>query len=87
MGIRRHDYSSKASATYLHNLTAILADHSSDFTPRTFDYRFARQPLILFLHIVDDEPEGRLCVGKFGGVFEDDGGFVVSYFEGNHAHS
>jgi len=37
-GLVRHDYSHKPSAIYLHNLTTILADRSSDFTPRTLDY-------------------------------------------------
>jgi hypothetical protein len=37
-GFVRDDYSPKASATYLHNLTAILADHWSGFTPRKLNY-------------------------------------------------
>jgi hypothetical protein len=40
-GFVRDDYSPKASATYLHNLTAILADHWSGFTPRKLNYSIA----------------------------------------------
>jgi len=40
-GLVRDDYSPKAAATYLHNLTAILADGSSDFTPGKLNYSIA----------------------------------------------
>ena len=37
-GFVRNDYSHKASASYLHNLTTILADRSSSFARRKLDY-------------------------------------------------
>jgi hypothetical protein len=43
-GFVRNDYSHKAAATYLHNLTTILADHASNFTPRKLDYSISDQP-------------------------------------------
>ena len=43
-GFVRSDYSHKASAVYLHNLTTILADQSSNFTPRKLDYRISDKP-------------------------------------------
>jgi hypothetical protein len=43
-GFVRGDYSHKASATYLHNLTTILADHSSNLTPRKLDYSIRDKP-------------------------------------------
>jgi hypothetical protein len=43
-GFVRGDYSHKASATYLHNLTTILADRSSNFTPRKLDYSILDKP-------------------------------------------
>ncbi len=43
-GFVRHDYSYKASATYLHNLTTILADNSSAFTPGKIEYTISDQP-------------------------------------------
>lgn len=43
-GLVRHDYSYKASATYLHNLTTILADNSSAFTPGKIEYTIPDQP-------------------------------------------
>ncbi len=43
-GFVRRDYSHKAAAVCLHNLTTILADRSSDFTPRTLDYTIPGKP-------------------------------------------
>ena len=43
-GFVRNDYSNKPSADYMHNLTTILADTSSDFTARSMKYAIAKQP-------------------------------------------
>ncbi len=43
-GFVRGDYSHKVSATYLHNLTTILADRSSNFTPRKLEYSILDKP-------------------------------------------
>ncbi len=43
-GLVHTDYSPKLSATYLHNLTTILADKSSAFTPGHIGYSIADQP-------------------------------------------
>ena len=44
-GFVRDDYSPKASAVYLHNLTTILADQSSNFTPRKLNYSIPGKPV------------------------------------------
>jgi hypothetical protein len=43
-GLFHRDYTPKLSATYLHNLTRILADENSAFTPRRFTYYVPDQP-------------------------------------------
>ena len=43
-GLVHTDYSHKASATYLHNLTTILADKSSTFTPGKLNYTIPDKP-------------------------------------------
>ena len=43
-GLVDHDYQPKASGTYLHNLTTILADKSSPFKPGVFNYSIPGQP-------------------------------------------
>ncbi len=43
-GLVRNDYSPKPSATYLHNMTAILADKSSSFTPGKINYTIPAEP-------------------------------------------
>jgi hypothetical protein len=43
-GFVRNDYAHKAAAVYLHNLSTLLADQSSNFTPRKFDYSISDQP-------------------------------------------
>ncbi len=43
-GLVHTDYTPKASAIYLHNLTTILADQSSNFTPRKLNYTISDQP-------------------------------------------
>jgi hypothetical protein len=43
-GLFHTDYTPKLSAEYLHNLTTILADESSSFTPARFDYTIPDQP-------------------------------------------
>jgi hypothetical protein len=60
-GLVHNDYSNKASASYLHNLTTLLADKSSaSFTPATLDYTIPNQPAT-----VHD-----LLMQKSNGVFE-----------------
>ena len=43
-GFVRNDYSNKPSANYLHNMTTILSDKSSAFTPGKVIYSIANQP-------------------------------------------
>ncbi len=43
-GLIRNDYTYKASAAYLHNLTTILADKSSDFAPGKIEYTIPGKP-------------------------------------------
>ncbi len=43
-GLVHNDYTYKPSATYLHNLTTLLADKSSAFTPGKIDYTIPGQP-------------------------------------------
>lgn len=43
-GFYRPDYSPRLAATYLHNLTTILADQASGVTPGTLDYSIPGQP-------------------------------------------
>ena len=43
-GLFRTDYTPKLSATYLHNLTTILADNSSGFTPGKVNYFIPNEP-------------------------------------------
>jgi hypothetical protein len=43
-GFVKSDYSSKPSGTYMHNMTTILADKSSDFTPGKINYTIANEP-------------------------------------------
>jgi hypothetical protein len=43
-GLVRNDYSPKPSATCLHNMTAILADKSSSFTPGKISYTIPAEP-------------------------------------------
>jgi hypothetical protein len=43
-GLVRNDYSPKPSATYLHNMTTILADKSSSFTPGKINYTIPSEP-------------------------------------------
>jgi hypothetical protein len=43
-GLFHIDYSPKLSGIYLHNLTTILADNSSSFTPRQVNYSISKEP-------------------------------------------
>jgi hypothetical protein len=43
-GFVHHDYSHKPSAVYLHNMTTILADKSSAFTPGKVNYSIPAKP-------------------------------------------
>ncbi|HET6251640.1 MAG TPA: hypothetical protein VFE47_28400 [Tepidisphaeraceae bacterium] len=43
-GLVHNDYTSKPSATYLHNMTTLLADKSSAFTPGKIAYTIPNQP-------------------------------------------
>jgi hypothetical protein len=43
-GLFHTDYTPKLSGTYLHNLTTILADNSSSFTPGKVDYSISNEP-------------------------------------------
>jgi len=43
-GLIRNDYTHKPSATCLHNMTTILADKSSSFTPGKIDYTIPAEP-------------------------------------------
>jgi hypothetical protein len=43
-GLFNIDWSPKLSATYLHNLTTILADNTSNFTPGRIDFSIPNQP-------------------------------------------
>ena len=43
-GLVHTDYTPKLSATYLHNLTTILTDKSSTFTPGKINYAIPKQP-------------------------------------------
>lgn len=44
-GFVHTDYSHKLSATYLHNMTTILADTTSSFTTDSLDYSFSKKPI------------------------------------------
>ncbi len=44
-GFVRTDYSYKPSATFLHNMTTILADSTSSFIPDSVNYSFSRKPI------------------------------------------
>jgi hypothetical protein len=43
-GFFKSDYTPRLAASYLHNLTTILADESSDWSPRHFNYSILEQP-------------------------------------------
>lgn len=43
-GLFHNDYTPKLSANYLHNLTTILADHSTSFTPAKLNYTIPSKP-------------------------------------------
>ena len=43
-GLFHTDYTPKLSGTYLHNLTTILADNSSSFTPGQINYSISNEP-------------------------------------------
>ena len=43
-GLIHNDYTYKASATYLHNMTTVLADKSSSFTPGKINYTIPGKP-------------------------------------------
>ena len=64
-GFVRRDYSHKASATYLHNLTTILADRSSSFTPRTLDYRIHDKPAAVH-DLLIEKRDGTLELAVWG---------------------
>jgi hypothetical protein len=55
-GLVHTNYTPKISATYLHNMTAILADKSSTFTPKMLQYEIPSRPRTvhdLFLQKID----------------------------------
>ena len=64
-GFVRHDYSHKASATYLHNLTTILADRSSNFTPRKLDYSILDKPTTVH-DLLIEKSDGTLELAVWG---------------------
>ena len=43
-GLVHNDYTPKPSATYIHNLTTILADQASSFTPQKINYAIPDKP-------------------------------------------
>jgi len=59
-GFVHTDYSNKPSATYLHNMTTILSDNASSFTPGSVNYTIPSQPAT-----VHD-----MLIQKSNGVFE-----------------
>jgi len=64
-GFVRSDYSHKASATYLHNLTAILADRSSNFMPHELDYRIPDKPATVH-DLLIEKSDGTLELAVWG---------------------
>lgn len=59
-GLVHTDYSPKPSATFLHNLTTILADKSASFTPGEVNYTIPNQPATVY----------DLLLQKSNGTFE-----------------
>ncbi len=64
-GFVRHDYSHKASATYLHNLTTILADRSSNVTPGKLDYGILDKPTTVH-DLLIEKRDGTLELAVWG---------------------
>jgi hypothetical protein len=64
-GFVRRDYSHKASATYVHNLTTLLADKSSNFTPRKFDYSILDKPTTVH-DLLIEKSDGTLALAVWG---------------------
>ena len=59
-GLFHNDYTPKLSANYLHNLTTILADHSTSFTPAKLNYSIPSKPVTVH----------ELLMQKSSGTFE-----------------
>lgn len=64
-GLVHGDYSPKASATYFHNLTTILADPSSNFTPRQLNYTIVDQPTTVH-DLLIEKSDGTLELAVWG---------------------
>ena len=64
-GFVHSDYSHKASATYLHNLTTILADQSSNFTPRKLNYSILDKPTTVH-DLLFEKSDGTLELAIWG---------------------
>jgi hypothetical protein len=60
-GFVRGDYSHKPSADYLHNLTTLLADKSSGFTPRKLDYSISDKPVTVHDMLIE-KSDGTLAL-------------------------
>ena len=60
-GLVHNDYSPKPSATFLHNLTTILADKPADFSPAKLDFTIPAEPAAVH-HLLMQKSDGAFAL-------------------------